>query len=146
MPMKNIFYKATVMWAQIDANQHMRHSAYADFGAQARMALLNKLGLPADIFLKNNRGPILFREELVYIKEINMNETISVSCELVKSKKDGSKWTIKHHIFNSKQEISAIITVDGAWIDLNKRKIAALPENMLHLFMGIPKSDGFVEE
>ncbi|NOR86119.1 MAG: thioesterase, partial [Bacteroidales bacterium] len=47
--MKNIFYKATVMWAQIDANQHMRHSAYADYAAQARMGLLDSLGLPAPV-------------------------------------------------------------------------------------------------
>lgn len=144
--MKNIFFEATVMWSQIDANQHMRHSAYADFAAQTRMALLDSLGLPANIFLKNNRGPILFREELIYIKEINMSERISVSCELVKCKEDGSKWTIKHQIFNSQQKLSAIITVDGAWIDLSKRKIAALPENILHLFMEIPKSDDFIEE
>ena len=143
--MKNVCYKATVMWAQIDANQHMRHSAYADFAAQARMALLDTLGLKANVFLKNNRGPILFREELVYIKEINMNELISVSCELLKCKKDGSKWTIKHQVYNSKQELSAIITVDGAWIDLSKRKIASLPENILHLFMKIPRSADFSE-
>ncbi len=142
--MKNICYEATVMWSQIDANQHMRHSAYADFAAQARMALLDTLGLSVNTFLKNNRGPVLFREELVYIKEINMNEKISLSCELTKSKKDGSKWSIKHQIFNNKQELSAIITVDGAWIDLSKRKIASLPENILPLFMEIPKSEDYV--
>ena len=142
--MKNICFTTTVLWSQIDANQHLRHSAYADFAAQARMCLLTSMGLPANIFMKNNRGPVLFREELVYKKEINMSETISVSCEMTSCKADGSRWTIKHHIFNSKEELSAIVTVDGAWIDLRKRKIAALPENILPQFLNIPKSEDFV--
>jgi hypothetical protein len=29
--MENIFYSGQVLWAQIDANRHLRHSAYADF-------------------------------------------------------------------------------------------------------------------
>jgi len=95
--------------------------------------------------MKNNRGPVLFIEELVYKKEINMNESISVSCEMTKCKADGSRWTIIHHIFNSKEELSAVVTVDGAWIDLKKRKIAALPESILSQFLGIPKSEDFVE-
>jgi len=141
--MKNIVYTAHVMWAQIDANQHMRHSAYADFGAQARMALLESIGLNSDIFLKKKLGPILFREELVYLKEINMNEKISLSCELVKCAKDGSKWSIKHHVYNNKEELSAIITVDGAWIDIVKRKLTALPQDILMAFMRIPKSEDY---
>ena len=28
----NVFYEGQVLWSQLDANQHMRHSAYADFG------------------------------------------------------------------------------------------------------------------
>ncbi|NOR87758.1 MAG: thioesterase, partial [Bacteroidales bacterium] len=39
-----------------------------------------------------------------------------------------------------------IVTVDGAWIDVSKRKIASLPEEILPLFMEIPKSDNFVME
>jgi len=144
--MENIFYEANVMWSQIDANHHMRHSAYADFAAQARMALLDKIGLDPQIFLKHNRGAVLFKEELTYLKEINMNEHISISCELLKCKTDGSKWSIKHQIFNSKQQLSAIVIVDGAWIDLKKRKVAALPEDILPLFLDIPRSDSFTED
>ncbi len=143
--MENIFYEAHVMWSQIDANHHMRHSAYADFAAQARMALLDKMGLDPHIFLKNNRGGILFKEELTYLKEIYMNEHISISCELLKCKKDGSKWSIKHQIFNSKKQLAAIVIVDGAWIDLKKRKVASLPESILSQFLDIPKSEDFVE-
>ena len=48
--MKNVFFEGTVIWAQVDANRHMRHSAYADFGAQARLAMLEKVNMPPQVF------------------------------------------------------------------------------------------------
>lgn len=35
------------MWAQVDANMHLRHSAYADFGAHARLVLMESMGFNA---------------------------------------------------------------------------------------------------
>ena len=142
--MENFCYQTTVMWAQIDANQHMRHSAYADIAAHARVMLMDELGLTAQLFLKNHLGPVLFREELIYLKEVNMSEKISVSCQLVKCKRDGSKWSLRHQIMKSSGEIAAIINVDGAWIDLVKRKITGLPEDILSKFLMIPLSEDYL--
>jgi len=132
-----------VIWAQIDANQHLRHSAYADLAAQARVQLLDYIGLKPSAFYANNLGPILFREELLYKKEIHMNEKISVSCELTKCKADASKWSILHHIYKENGEIAASVQVDGSWIDMHKRKTTGLPEKLLIDFMKIPKSENF---
>ena len=74
-----------------------------------------------------------------------MNESISLSCELVKCAKDGSKWSIRHELYNAKQQTAAIINVDGAWIDLKKRKVAPLPQDILEKFLSIPKSEDFIE-
>jgi acyl-CoA thioester hydrolase len=52
----NIYYEGQVLWSQIDANRHLRHSAYADFCAQARSNMLNKIGLSLDEFAKNKIG------------------------------------------------------------------------------------------
>jgi acyl-CoA thioester hydrolase len=41
--MNRIFLKSKVLWSQIDANMHLRHSAYADFAAQARVEMLETL-------------------------------------------------------------------------------------------------------
>ena len=57
----NIYYEGQVLWAQIDANQHMRHSAYADFAAQARLMMLEEAGLGPAVLYKMNIGPLMFR-------------------------------------------------------------------------------------
>jgi acyl-CoA thioester hydrolase len=142
----NVFYEGQVLWSQIDANQHMRHSAYADFGAQARLTMMESLGLDLKELLKHSIGPVLFREELFYTREISINERIKVSCELIKSRADGSRWTMRHEIFRSDGIKAATIIVEGAWIDLEKRKLAPLPAELMQYFMNSPKGEDYIEE
>jgi len=144
--MENIFFEAPVLWSQIDANMHLRHSAYADFAAQARLELLEKLGIPVGVFAKLKLGPILFREELLYQREIGMGDTARVSCVLTKARPDGSRWSIRHEIFRRDDVRAAIVNVDGAWIDMEKRKLSRLPDDLNELFMKVPRSEDFEME
>ena len=70
----NVFYEGQVLWSQMDANQHMRHSAYADFAAQARLNMLESVGLKLSKLFEYNIGPVLFKEELIYLREVALNE------------------------------------------------------------------------
>lgn len=144
--MDHIFYEAQVMWSQVDANMHLRHSAYADFAAQARLVMLEKLGFTTKLFQEYRIGPILFREELIYMREVPANEMIKVSCELTKMRSDGSRWSFKQELFRSDGVKAALINVDGAWMDLEKRKLTALPESLLTSFEAIPKTADFILE
>ena len=143
--MKDFIYENQVIWAQVDANQHMRHSAYADFAAQARVELLDKLGLSAKVLHANGLGPVLLREELKYLKEVNLSDTLKVTVELLHSKPDGSRWTIKHDVYRQDGVKAAEILVDGAWIDMKKRKLAVLEGDILKRFMEIPHTETFLE-
>lgn len=138
--MKNIYYKSNVTWAQMDPNQHMRHSAYADYCAQARLVAMQSFGLSLAFFKEQMLGPILFREELNYLREAHLNDELSVSCELIRSRKDGSRWSIRHEIFRTDGTKVAVVQVDGAWLDLRTRKLAQLPEVVLEKFSNLPKS------
>ncbi len=144
--MDNVFYDGQVLWSQIDANMHLRHSAYSDFAAQARLNLLEQLGLKPSAFSKYKLGPILFREETIYLREISLNEHIKVTCEMNKCRADGSRWSIRHEIYKADGIKAAIINVDGAWIDMVQRKLTTLPDELNHLFLLTPRSHDFVEE
>lgn len=143
--MKNIFYEGQVIWSMIDANGHLRHSAYADFAAQARVNILEQAGLAAQLF-QNKIGPILFREELVYFKEIRMNELIRVSVELTRCREDGSRYSLQSIIYKQDGIKSAEVNVDGAWLDLSQRKLTALPPELEHAFIAMPKASNFITE
>ena len=142
--MNNIFYEGTVMWSQVDANMHLRHSAYADFAAQARLNMLESLKITSQVLEQLKVGPILFREELIYLREVRPNDTIKVSCEMTKIRKDGSRWSFRQELYRSDGVKAATINVDGAWIDMQKRKLTALPEEWSARFLEIPRTDDFI--
>ena len=142
----NIFYEGQVLWAQIDANQHMRHSAYADLGAQARLKMLESLGLKPVKLLGFKIGPVLFKEELSYLREIALGDHVKITCEITRSRPDGSRWSIRHEVFRGDGVKAAIIMTHGAWIDMEKRKLAILPVELSQLFMRAPRSADYTEE
>lgn len=144
--MDNVFFEGRVMWSQIDANMHLRHSAYADFAAQARLQILESLGFSADALEKLHIGPILFREELIYLREVRPNDTVKVTCTLTKCRADASRWPFRQELFRGDDVQAAIINVDGAWIDMKARKLIGLPVEWIEKFMRIPKTDDFVLE
>ena len=143
--MENIFYSGQVLWAQIDANRHLRHSAYADFCAQARSNLFNHKGLSLDEFSRHQLGPILFKETTSYFKEIKMDEIVKVSVELTKYHVSKSRFSFRHVIYKEDGLKCATIDVDGAWMDLEKRKLAVIPDAWKVIFDDIPKSKDYVE-
>lgn len=142
--MENVFFEGPVLWSQIDANMHLRHSAYADFAAQARLAMLDFAGLSMDAFAPLGIGPILFREELVYMREILVSDYVRVTAEMTRCRPDGSRWSFRQEIYRKDGTKAAVINVDGAWIDTGKRKVARLPEELVSVFLHqIPKSADF---
>lgn len=143
--MDNIYFQGQVLWSQIDANRHLRHSAYADFGAQARSNMLNKLGLSIEKFAKDKIGPILFREELIYFKEVRLDEVISVSVELSKLNTSNARFSFKHKVYKADGNLAAQINVDGAWMNLTTRKLTNLPSDWYEIIRFIPISDDYEE-
>ena len=144
--MENVFFEGKVMWSQIDSNNHLRHSAYADFGAQARLEILSSLGFDSKLLEKLKIGPILFREELIYMREVSPNDTIKVTCEMSHCRKDGSRWSFQQAIYRGDGIQAAQINVQGAWIDIEKRKLTGLPAEWAEKFMHIPKTKDFILE
>jgi acyl-CoA thioester hydrolase len=88
-------------------------------------------------------GPILFREECVFKREIRLGDKVAISLQVLKAKKDFSRWTIQHTVMKNKDAVAAIITVDGAWLDTAKRKLTTPPSEVLHVFSQMPLDTNF---
>jgi acyl-CoA thioester hydrolase len=131
---KPFVFESKIMWSQLDANMHLRHSAYADFAAQARIDLMEHLGFTAATFKQFHIGPILFREELIYLKEVKPNDTIRMTSLLSKLSEDKSRWSFTQEMYRGDNTKVAIIHVDGAWLDLHTRKLALLPQELISSF------------
>ena len=125
-------------WADMDPNGHMRHSAYADFAADQRVVLLAKWGYDIKRFAQLRLGPILFREETRFLKEVSIGEEISVDGQLASVSADGSRWSIVHTLYKADGRVAATVTVDGAWLDLDRRKLTVPPAELAAAFASLP--------
>lgn len=132
-----------IRWSDLDPNFHVRHSVYYDWGAYCRISYLNAHDLGSDALLKHQIGPILFREEAVFRKEILMGDTLSIDLLLVKARRDHSRWTIRHRLLKADDTVAAIITVDGAWINSRLRRLATPPPQAAEVFDQMPRAEDF---
>lgn len=129
-----------IRWSDIDQNRHLRHSAYYDFGTTVRVTFFSLKGLTNMKLEELGVGPILFREEAQFRKEIKFEDRITADMEVTKAKKDFSRWSIRHHLTKEDGTVAAIINMDGAWMNLSLRKLTA-PDAFVHsVFDAFPKS------
>ena len=125
-------------WADMDPNGHMRHSAYADYAADQRLVLLAEWGYDIKEFARLRLGPILFREETTFLKEIHIGEEIRVNSRLRSVADDGTRWSITHTIYKADGRVAATVAVDGAWLDLDRRKLTTPPAELSEAFRNLP--------
>ncbi len=123
----------------------MRHTAYNDYAAEVRVRFFQKQGLSINEFAKLNIGPVLFKEETSFLKEIHIGENITVKMKLEGVSRRIERWRFNHQIFNEKGELAAEIKVYGAWIDLVKRKLTAPPQKFVTIFENLSKTSNFKE-
>jgi len=141
--MDSFVQQVHIRWSDIDPNFHLRHSVYYDWAAACRVDFLGQHGLTSERFQSLHFGPILLREECVFRREIRLGDQVTINLELLRSRKDYSRWTIQHTIMKDPATLAAIVTVDGAWIDTVKRKLATPPEEIVPVFAGMPVKEGF---
>jgi acyl-CoA thioester hydrolase len=140
----NSFQKTIeIRWADLDPNFHVLHSKYYDFGATCRMAFMVENGLTPAYFMKHHFGPIIFREECVFKREITFGDKVTVNFKIDKVSADFRKWTLVSEIYKDAETLAAIVTVDGAWMDTLTRKVIVPPDACTHLFDKAPKTDGY---
>jgi acyl-CoA thioester hydrolase len=132
-----------VRWSDLDPNFHLRHSVFYDWGAMCRVEFLEKNGLTASVMEQLQFGPIILREECVFRKEIRLGDAVSIDMSLLSSSRNFTRWSIQHKILKQEGMISAVLTIDGAWLDTVKRKLTAPKEKAVEVFKKMPHTADF---
>lgn len=130
-------------WADFDPNNHMRHSAYNDYAAEARVRFFRENGFSMIEFNKQNIGPVLFSENTNFYREINLSENISVELFVKGLSENGERFKFQHKIFKQNGVLAAEIEIYGAWINLKKRKLTEPPKELISKFEALEKADNF---
>jgi acyl-CoA thioester hydrolase len=141
--METFIQPVQIRWSDLDPNFHLRHSVFYDWGALCRIEFLSKYGLTTEVMQQHHFGPIIFREECVFKREIRLGDPAYLTLELTKARKDYSRFTIQHTIMKNEETVAAILTVDIAWLDTVKRKLTIPPQEITHSFSQAQLSENF---
>ena len=132
-----------IRWSDLDPNFHLRHSVYYDWGAYCRMRYLDEHGLTGDEMQRLEIGPIIFREECVFRKEIKFGDVVTIDLLITSARKDFSRWSLRHRIIKNENVLAASLSLDMAWLNLSERKLAVPGEEIYTIIDGIPKDAEF---
>jgi acyl-CoA thioester hydrolase len=139
-----------IRWADVDANGHMRHSAYADYAADVRMVMFESFGFGLKELNTLKVGPILFREETRYLREVALGDSLRIDCTLRGISEDGRKWSLQQHFYRShsdSEQLCAVLITEGSFFDLATRKICAPPEALAAALRSkLPRCDGLIDD
>lgn len=126
-------FQHQVRWDDLDANGHMRNSAYLDMSVQARFEFFAAGGFTPAEFSRHGVGPVVLRETLTYKKECFLLETLRVHVRITQIKEDGSRFSLVTDIFKPDGELAATVNVDAAVFHLSRRRIGPAPEAMMEI-------------
>jgi acyl-CoA thioester hydrolase len=133
-----------VRWADVDANQHVRHSAYADYATHVRVEWMLQSGFGPSRLAELKIGPIIVEERTQYFKEIRMSERIRVDLALAGLSEDGQRYRFRQHFYREDGRLAARYELTGLWLDLRTRRRSPPPPGVNDLIMQLVRTDDFV--
>ena len=130
-------------WSDIDLNGHMGNVAYCAYATNVRFMLFTEYGFNLDPMGGHPIGPIVFKEEITYYREVKIGELITVTCEVSGLSKDYKKFSFIQKIYKADQVLAAKVVIDGAWFDVKIRKAVIPPKSLVKVIETLPRMDQF---
>lgn len=134
-----------VRWSDADVNGHMRNTSYSEYATDVRMSYLADRGWPHAHFEEARIGPVLLREELDYLRELRLGDTVEVDLTCTGLSADGSRFRLAHDFWRPGGKKVARVAVTGGWLDLATRRLVVPPDELRGIFAGMPRGEGFEE-
>lgn len=133
-----------VIWAHLDANRHMRNTAYSEFATHARIDYFFQHGYSLDKLGKEGIGPVLLKEEVTYFREVQMQERLRITVALQRSTEQYDRYTITQNILKTNGKKAARVVIHGAWMNLETRRLVEPPQELVEkVILTIPKTDDY---
>jgi len=129
-------------WGDMDFNAHMRNTAYLDKSADLRMLYFSEHGFPMSEFMRLKLGPVIMKDELEYLREVNLLDGLRVTLCQAGMAEDGSRFLLRNEFYRG-EKLAARVTSQGGWLDLSARRLCAPPPALLAAMNGLAKAEDF---
>jgi acyl-CoA thioester hydrolase len=134
-----------VRWADCDVNGHMRNTAYSEYAIDTRISFLTDQGFPYQRFEEMGFGPVILREEIDYLRELRLGETVEVDFTQLGLSPDGARFKLAHDFWRPGGKQAARIVLSGGWLGLETRRLVTPPDPLFQAMAAVPKAEGWEE-
>ncbi|MCB1303153.1 MAG: acyl-CoA thioesterase [Leptospiraceae bacterium] len=136
-------YKIT--WADVDLNGHVRSTAYMNYVTNARVEYFGARGAPIDGLIASGLGPVMLREFVEYKREARLGDLIRIRMKLKGLSETGERWVIQHEVVLPDEKTAVIVDVEGAWLDIQQRKMVVPPPHVKDVFLSLERAKDYAE-
>ena len=129
-----------VRWSDLDGNRHVRNTAFSDYATHARFRLLAAHGFDQARLEALRFGPVMMREEIRYRREVRFGDELVVTVRCAGLSPDVSQWRVHQDVLRPDGREAAVLTIQGGWMDLETRRLAAPPAELAAILQGLPRT------
>jgi acyl-CoA thioester hydrolase len=126
-----------IHYSDLDMNGHVANTSYLKFSLDTRVGHLFANGLTVEMMRESGFGPVVFREEITYLKELHMPEKIEVHYWVTSLHEDGIRFDLCTEIRRQDGELAARIDIQGGWMSLTKRRLEKPPKQAWDLMAAL---------
>lgn len=142
--MGQIFEKTFhVGWANVDFNGHLGNTSFMDLAVDVRMFFFAENGFSIAEFQRQRFGPVIFKDEIEYYKEMYLLDQIRITFQGAALSKDASRFKIRNEFFREDGKLAARLNTNGGWLDLDKRKLIVPPQNLADAMQSLARTEDF---
>lgn len=135
----------TIRWSECDLNGHVRNTAYSEFGIETRLGCLAEQGFAYAQMVEHGIGPVIQREEIDYLHELHLGDTIAVDFKALGFSPEGGRFKFSHDFYVPNGKRVARIVILGGWLDLRRRRLTAPPPELARVMESIERGAPFEE-
>lgn len=132
-----------VRWTDIDANRHVRYSAYIDAAAELRYHFFTQHNLPPDAFDNLGVGPVYTTLTANFFREVRLGETLTITYQLAGLSESGIRWKMKHDFIKANGKKAVTVALEGTILDLATRTPVRPTPEIMAAFQQVPRSSDF---
>lgn len=141
--MEPFHLKMRARWGDMDQNAHLANSAFLDMAVDVRMSFFLATGFPPKEFARRRFGPVVRRDEIEYLREVHLLEELTVTMELAGMAENGSRFRMANNFYKADGEPCARLRTEGGWLDLEHRRLAVPPPELLAVMNSIARTADF---
>jgi acyl-CoA thioester hydrolase len=132
-----------VRWTDIDANRHVRYSAYIDAAAELRYRFFTDHDLSPEAFDKLGVGPVYTSLTANFFREVRLGETLTITYLLTGLSPQGVRWKVQHHFLKANGKKAVTVSLEGTILNLTTRQPTAPTPEIMAVFQLVPRGPDF---